>query len=367
MARSSSGSPGRVGSGSSGIVAQGDGSHFMNPRDEIGRPGGAGFRSRRSGGRGVHVPFGLRLRMPSDASRPRALHETRILAVLAASALLVSFVETMLTPALPDLERFFANAPYTSVAWILSAYLLVGVATIPIFTKLGDVYGKRRILTVVLAVYAAAVVLAPLSPGIGLAMFPLALAMVAEDFPPERVAPSQGLVAAMFAVGSAFGLVGGSYLIQSFGWQAAYASMIPPAVLLPILVRARLPEGRRGTGTPVDYAAAGLLGGGVALFLLAITLGPTWGWATVAPTAADRLPLGVPVLLLLAALWVGAFFARSLRVAHPLIDLRRLKERNLLLAYVGAILVGLAMFTAFVVLTVLVEFPVVGLGLSLVG
>jgi len=328
--------------------------------------------------------------MPSDASRPRALHETRILAVLAASALLVSFVETMLTPALPDLERFFANAPYTSVAWILSAYLLVGVATIPIFTKLGDVYGKRRILTAVLAVYAAAVVLAPLSPvigaaagigranalglliaarglqGIGLAMFPLALAMVAEDFPAERIAPSQGLVAAMFAVGSAFGLVGGSYLIQSFGWQAAYASMIPPAVLLPILVRARLPEGRRGTGTPVDYTAAGLLGGGVALFLLAITLGPTWGWATVAPTAADRLPLGVPVLLLLAALLVGAFFARSLRVAHPLIDLRRLKERNLLLAYVGAILVGLAMFTAFVVLTVLVEFPVVGLDLSLV-
>src|SRR5579875_2046411 len=251
MARSSSGSPGRVGSGSSGIVAQGDGSHFMNPRDEIGRPGGAGFRSRRSGERGVHVPFGLRFRMPSDAPRHRSPHETRILAVLAGSALLVSFVETMLTPALPDLERYFANAPYTSVAWILSAYLLVGVATIPIFTKLGDVYGKRRILTVVLAVYAAAVVLAPLSPvigaelgigranalglliaarglqGIGLAMFPLA-----------RVAPSQGLVAAMFAVGSAFGLVGGSYLIQSFGWQAAYASMIPPAVLLPILVRA---------------------------------------------------------------------------------------------------------------------------------
>ncbi len=350
---------------------------------------GAGFRFGRRSARGVHVPAGVRWGMPMEP-RVRSPHESRILTVLAASALLVSFVETMLTPALPDLQQYFAQAPYTSVAWILSAYLLVGVATIPIFTKLGDVYGKRRILTVVLAVYAAAVALAPLSPvlaaaagidranalglliaarglqGVGLAMFPLALAMVAEDFPAERIAPSQGLVAAMFAVGSAFGLVGGSYLIESFGWQVAYASMILPAVLLPILVRGWLPEGHRGTGAPVDYAAAGLLGGGVALFLLAITLGPTWGWATLSPSALGRLPLGIPVLMLLAALLIGAFFARSLKAAHPLIDLRRLNEPNLILAYVGAILVGLAMFTAFVVITVLVEFPVVGLGLSLI-
>ncbi|EQD70373.1 major facilitator superfamily MFS_1, partial [mine drainage metagenome] len=205
----------------------------------------------------------------------------RILAVLAGAALLVSFVETMLTPALPALQTFFSNAPYTTIAWILTAYLLVGVASIPVVTRLGDVYGKQRILTLTLAVYAAAIVLAPLSPflgaavgldrahslylliaarglqGIGLSMFPLALAMVAEEFPPERIAPAQGLVAAMFAVGSAFGLVGGSYLIQSFGWPTAYAAMILPAVALPILVRRGLPEGRRGTREPVDYPSAG--------------------------------------------------------------------------------------------------------------
>lgn len=82
--------------------------------------------------------------------------------VLAAAVLLASCIETMLTPALPDLQRFFSNAPHTMIAWILSAYLLVGVATIPIFTKLGDVHGKRRILTVVLAIYTFAVVVAPL-------------------------------------------------------------------------------------------------------------------------------------------------------------------------------------------------------------
>jgi len=129
----------------------------------------------------------------------------------------------MLVPALPKLSSFFDNAPYTTVAWVLSAYLVVGVCATPVFAKLGDLYGKRRVLGVVLGVYSAAVLLAPLTPqiaaglglaraqaiylligvrglqGLGLSMFPLALAMVAESLPGNRVAPAQGLIAPMFA------------------------------------------------------------------------------------------------------------------------------------------------------------------------
>lgn len=315
-------------------------------------------------------------------------HATRVLIVLASAALLVSFVETMLVPALPDLESFFANVPYTTVAWILTAYLLVGVATIPIFSKLGDVYGKRRVLGVVLAVYTVAVVLAPLTPilgsaiglsradsiylliatrglqGVGLAMFPLALAMVAESVPRERVAPAQGIVAAMFAVGSSLGLVGGSWLIVTFGWQVAYAAVIVPVALLPILVRIWLPEGHRGTGVRIDYVSAGLLGGGLASFLLGLTLGPSWGWAAWGGGSVGALPLGAPELFVLAGVLLVAFVLRTRRSASPLVDLGRFRERNVALGYLGAMLVGLALFTAFVVLTLLVELPTVGLGES---
>ncbi|HYA54846.1 MAG TPA: MFS transporter, partial [Thermoplasmata archaeon] len=138
-------------------------------------------------------------------------HPGRILGVLAVAALLVNFIETMLVPALPKLASFFDNAPYTTVAWVLSAYLVVGVCTTPVFAKLGDLYGKRRMLAIVLGVYSLAVGLAPVTPqlgalvgldraqsiylligvrglqGLGLAMFPLALAMVAESLPKERV------------------------------------------------------------------------------------------------------------------------------------------------------------------------------------
>ena len=311
--------------------------------------------------------------------------------MLASAALVVSFIETMLTPALPRLATFFDDAPYTTVAWILSAYLLVGVATIPIFAKLGDIYGKRRILGMVLIIYAVAVALAPATPvlatafgigrgaaiylliavrglqGVGLAMFPLALAMVADSFPREKVAPAQGVVAAMFAVGSAFGLVGGSWLIESFGWQAAYAAVFPFVVLLPVLVRTWLPEGHRGTGGRIDLAGAGLLGGGLATFLLGITLGPTWGWNRWTGGPAAGVPFGVPQLFVLSAILLAGFLLRSRRTPEPLIDLARFREKNIALGYLGAMLVGLALFVGFVVLTVLVEFPIVGLDQSVLA
>jgi MFS family permease len=328
---------------------------------------------------------------PSSPTAAGSPHATRVLVVLASAALLVSFIETMLTPALPTLATFFSNAPYTTVAWILSAYLLVGVATIPLFAKMGDHYGKRRILGVVLSIYTVAVALAPATPllgsvlgmsrassiylligvrglqGVGLAMFPLALAMVAEALPGDRVAPAQGIVAAMFAVGSAFGLVGGSGLIEVFGWQVAYASVLPFAAVLPLLVTTWLPEGHRGTGGRLDVPGAGLLGGALASFLLALTLGPGWGWGRWTGGLAAGVPLGVPELFVIAGVLLAAFLVRSLRVAQPLIDLGRFREKNIALGYLGATLVGLAMFTAFVVLTVLVEFPIVGLGQSVLA
>ncbi len=326
--------------------------------------------------------------VPREPNAPNASSAGRVLIVLASAALLVSFIETMLTPALPSLATFFGHAPYSTVAWILSGYLLVGVATIPIFSKLGDLYGKRRVLAIVLSVYTVAVALAPATPllasalgldrsvaiylliavrgvqGVGLAMFPLALAMVAEALPRERVAPAQGTVAAMFAVGSALGLVGGAWLIEGFGWQVAYAAVLPFVIALPILARTWLPEGHRGTGGRIDLPGAGLLAGALVSFLLALTLGPTWGWTDGAHLSLSGVPFGVPELFVLAVGFVLGFLGWTRRAEEPLLDLRRFRERNVALGYLGAAAVGLAMYVAFVVLTVLVEFPLVGLDRS---
>jgi MFS family permease len=241
----------------------------------------------------------------------------------------------------------------------------------------------------ILGVYAFAVALAPFTPdlatalgysresavyfliavrgiqGIGLAMFPLALAMVGEELPAERVGPAQGLVAAMFAVGASAGLFGGAWLIQNYGWQFAYETVIPPAILVLLLAARTLPESRHLLPARLDIPGATLRGAALATFLLGLTLGPSWGWANWTGGLGGPVPFGTPELIVAAVLLSVGFVLWERQAVQPMIDLKRLAERNIGLSYLAALLVGTALFTAFVGLTVLVEVPAVGLGLSI--
>lgn len=307
-----------------------------------------------------------------------------VLVVLAGAALLVNYVETMLVPALTTLSQYFGDAPYTTVAWIVSIYLLVGVTTTPLFAKLGDIYGKRRLLLTVLGLYGVAVVLAPFTPslaaalglsrssaiflliaarglqGVGLAMFPLSFALVGEELPAARVAPAQGLISAMFAVGAALGLFGGSWLIQTYGWVVAYETVIPLAALVLLVAVRTLPESRHRLDVPIDLPGAGLLGATLGAFLLGLTLAPSWGWTALAGGRLGPLPFGAPELFALAALFAALFYLWERRAAAPIFPLERFRNTDLSLSYVAALLVGASLFLAFVALTVLMELPLVG-------
>jgi len=171
----------------------------------------------------------------------------------------------------------------------------------------------------------------------------------------------------MFAAGAAAGLVGGAWLIQNAGWQVAYASVAPFALALPVVAGRWLPEGRSGTGGTMDLPGAALLGGSLGSVLVGLTLGPSWGWTDFTAGSVRGLPFGVPELFVLSALLAVLFVWRELVAEEPIIDLARLRQRNISLSYLGALLVGIGLFTAFVVLTVLVEFPVVGLGDSVLA
>jgi MFS family permease len=311
---------------------------------------------------------------------------TLILVILAAVALMVNYVETMLVPALPTLVTFFDGVPYTTIAWVVSAYLLVGVSTTPIMAKLGDIYGKKQILILVIAIYTFAVALSGFSPqiatffglsrfdavylliglrglqGIGLAMFPLAFAMVGEELPPERVGQAQGLIAAMFAIGAALGLFGGAWIIQNYGWQTAYHTVVPVAVLLLGLVIWLLPESRHRLAVRLDVPGAALLGGALASFLLALSQGPSWGWSQWAAIRAGGLVFGVPELFAISAAAAVGFYLRERTAAEPMVHLERFRDRNLAISYLTALLVGTSLFLGFVGITILVETPIVGLG-----
>jgi MFS family permease len=318
-----------------------------------------------------------------DPARARAA-----LLVLSLIALMVTYVETMVVPAFLKFYEFFGNPPYSLVAWILSAYLVVGVVATPIFGKLGDIFGKKRILIITLAVYSVAVTLAGFTPdigsaigltrpqsiylligvrglqGIGMGMFPLAFAMIGDEFPPAGVAAAQGIVSAMFAAGAAIGLVGGAYITQNYGWQLTYHTVIPVAFGMLAAAVVLLHESRVRLEQPLDVAGAALLGIALAALLLGLTEGPVWGWGNPVGYSAAGIPLGAPEFFGISVVAAGAFVAWERRSETPIVDFARLKERNIVLSNTNGLIAGTAMFLMFVTNTLLVQTPGDGLGQS---
>src|SRR3954453_8631870 len=116
------------------------------------------------------------------------------LAILSSIGLITMHAETMLLPAIPDIIRDF-HINYSTSSWILTAYLISGAVMTPIAGKLSDIYGKKKILLIIMLVYAVGVSIAGLAPtfelmllaraiqGIGMSMFPIAFSIVRDQFP----------------------------------------------------------------------------------------------------------------------------------------------------------------------------------------
>jgi len=304
-----------------------------------------------------------------------------VMVILAGMALMVTYVETMVLPAFRTFTIFFVNAPTTTVVWIVSAYLLVGTVATPVFGKLGDKFGKKRTLLLVMSLYAVAVAVAGFTPnigsafgvsrpnqiylligvrafqGFGMGMFPLAFAMMPEVFPAARVGQAQGIVSGMFAAGATLGLVGGGYLVYLYGWQFTFHSVAPIAVALVILAYFFLRESPHLSPQPIDLPGISSLGFALAMALFGLTEGVYWGWTNFSAVRWGGLPWGVPEFFLLAVAALGFFLVWEPRARVPVVSFRALKQRNIWISNVNGVIVGLAMFLIFVALTILVEDP----------
>lgn len=299
---------------------------------------------------------------------PGSGHQARALLSMVGVALLLNYVETMIIPGVPTIQKDFTTTE-SIVSWVTSAFLIVGSAVSPLFGKLGDSYGKKKMFLIALVFYTAGVGLAGFSPsiyfliaaravqGIGFAIVPLALAIIAETFPRERIATAQGVVSATFAIGAAVGLVVGAYIVEDLGWQWAFHSAFILSIVLFIVVLKVLPAGNPGTGKRVDFSTVAMLMAGVSLILLYLTEGPYEGWYSALELGA--LAAGV-------ILTVGFFVAEAKR-SNPLIQLSLLRTRNVLVANGVGIISGVSMFLLFFAVTYYTQLPKpVGLGLDVI-
>ncbi len=316
------------------------------------------------------------------AGTPYDPHAARaVIIVLAVMALMVTYVETMVLPAFKQFIQFFGNPPTTTVVWIVSAYLLVGTVGTPIFGKLGDKYGKKRMLLVVMSLYAAAVSVAGFIPnigsalgvstanqiylligvrafqGLGMGMFPLAFAMMPEVFPARRVGQAQGIVSGMFAAGASLGLAGGGYIAWQFGWQLTFHTVTPVAILLVVLAYVYLRESPHLSPMAIDLPGIGSLGFALAMAMFGLTEGTYWGWTGFSAVSVAGIPWGVPEFFLLALAGLAFFLYWEPRAPTPVVSFKSLKERNIWISNVNGVIVGVGMFLIFVALTILVEDP----------
>ncbi|MFL6371723.1 MAG: MFS transporter, partial [Nitrososphaera sp.] len=171
----------------------------------------------------------------------------KTLAILSSIATLVMYTETMLVPSLPNIISEFGLS-YSLSPWILTTYLIVGAVMTPVTSSLAEIYGKKKILLAVMGVYAIGVIIGGSTTdlysfiiargmqGVGMSMFPIAFSVIREQFPKSRLAIGQGVITSMFASGSILGLLIGATISEEFGWRTTFLSILPIAILLPVVV-----------------------------------------------------------------------------------------------------------------------------------
>jgi len=137
------------------------------------------------------------------------------------------FADTMILPAIPDLIKDF-KISYNTSSWILASFLITGAVMTPVAGRLSDIYGKKKILLIILGIYAIGISVAALSnnftsvliarviQGIGVSIFPIALGIVRDTFTPEKLAVAQGIISSMFSAGAVIGVAVGGIIIKNF-------------------------------------------------------------------------------------------------------------------------------------------------------
>jgi MFS family permease len=319
--------------------------------------------------------------------------------------------ETMLLPAIPDIITEF-NISYNTASWILTAYLIAGAVMTPIVGKLSDIYGRKKMVLIIMIIYIIGICLGGLSSnitiliisrviqGIGISMFPIAFGIVRDQFPPEKLAIGVGTFSAMFAAGSVVGLAIGGSIIQYFGWRNTFFSIIPIAILLWVIIKrfiydhntnqhysiqfspsekssAAPSEQKQGTNVNSNNNNNDLevvttstksidIKGAITLAIIVISFLIVFSYLGTGSSSSDggvgEDSITTPIQIIIGFLITGIislilFIIIEKRTKSPLIDFKLLSNKIILPANILLLISFLAMFTVYQTIPILVTSP----------
>jgi MFS family permease len=303
---------------------------------------------------------------PAAARRPNL-----VVAVLAFAGIVVSLMQTLVIPLIPQLPRLLHASP-ADTTWAITATLLAGAVATPTMGRLGDMYGKRRLLLASLVLLVAGSAVGAMSDslvpmvagralqGLAAGVIPLGISIMRDELPAERLGSATALMSASLGVGGALGLPAAALLAERADWHLLFWVSAGLGAVALALVATIVPESRVRTGGRFDLAGAAGLSVALVGLLLGISQGADWGWGS---PLTIGLFAGALAVLLVWGRW-------ELRARQPLVDLRTSARRQVLLTNLASAVFGFAMFAMSLVLPQLLQLPAstgYGLGQSMLA
>ena len=271
-----------------------------------------------------------------------------MLVALVMASFMSSIEATIVATAMPNIAAKIGG--FGLYAWVFSSYLLMQATMTPLFGKLADVFGRKPVLLVGLAIFLAGSVLCGFAPTMGLlvlfrlvqgigagAVQPLTMILVGDLYSLEERPRVQGVLGAVWGLSSILGPLAGGLIVAHADWHWVFWLNVPFGLVAAWLAWRYLHETVERHEAKVDVGGAALLFVGVSAFMLALTQGTAWGW----PTAGALLALTAALLV--------AFLRLERHVPDPLMHLELWQDRLIRIAntatfLAGAVMIGLISF-----------------------
>jgi MFS family permease len=290
--------------------------------------------------------------------------------VLAFAGVVVAVVQTLIVPVLPALPELL-HTSRSSSAWVVTVTLLTGAVATPVLGRLGDMFGKRRMLLLALGLLVVGSVVSGCTSvlpvmmvgralqGFSIGAIPLGISIMRDELPPERLSAAVGLMSSSLGVGGALALPAAALVAEHTDWHALFFGAAALGLASIVLVLRAVPESALRAPGRFDLRGTIGLSGGLVCLLLVISQGGDWGW-----TSGRTLGfLGAAAVILVV--WALV----ELRTDEPLVDLRTTVRRQVLLTNVASVLVGFALYATQLAPPQLLQLPSAtgyGLGQSMV-
>jgi MFS family permease len=291
---------------------------------------------------------------PAAVGRPGLL-----VAALSLVVLTVSVLQTSVVPVLDVIGRQL-DASADAVSWVVTANLLAAAAATPLIGRLADLRNKKQVLLAVLALTLAGSLLASITTSIPLlflaralqgtafALYPVAVSILRDEVPTDRLVRSIAVLSAMLGVGGSAGLViTGLLMTPGASYHRVFWLCTAFTAVVAVVATAVVPSRPRYERAPVDWFGGLSLAVGLSALLLTITQGHDWGW--LSPATVATAVGGIAVL--------SAWWSRSNHTAHALVSTAMLRRGPILIANAATVLVGMGLYFSFLGRTGFVEAP----------